>query len=69
MTRTEVVIRWLAEDVQHLRPDWSLDDCETVLEKFGRALADRSIEVGWEILEVLLSIEEEQTTTNKGERQ
>jgi hypothetical protein len=69
MTRTEVVIRWLAEDVQHLRPDWSLDDCEAVLEKFGRALADRSIEVGWEILEVLLSIEEEQTTTNKGERQ
>jgi hypothetical protein len=68
MTRTEVVIRWLAEDVQHLRPDWSLDDCEAVLEKFGRALADRSIEVGWEILEVLLSIEEEQPT-NKGERQ
>ena len=68
MSRTEVVIRWLAEDVQHLRPDWSLDDCETVLEKFGRALTDRSIEVGWEILEVLLSIEEEQTTTNKGEK-
>jgi hypothetical protein len=67
MTRTEVVIRWLAEDVQHLRPEWSLDDCETVLEKFGRALTDRSIEVGWEILEVLLSIEEDEMN-EEGER-
>jgi RecA-family ATPase len=58
MTKTEVVIRWLAEDIQQLRPDWSLDKCEAVLEKVGRALTDRSIEVGWEILEVLLSIED-----------
>jgi hypothetical protein len=62
MTRTEVVIRWLAEDIQQLRPDWSLDDCEAVLEKFGRALTDRSIEVGWEILEVLLGMEDDERT-------
>ncbi len=58
MTRTEVVIRWVAEDIQHLRPDWSLDDCEAVLEKFGRALTDRSTQVGWEILETLLGMED-----------
>jgi hypothetical protein len=59
MTRTEIVIRWLAEDVRQLRPDWTLDECEVMLEKIGRDLADRSIEVGWEILGVLLSMEDE----------
>jgi hypothetical protein len=62
MSRTEVVIKWVAEDIQQLRPDWSLDDCEAVLEKFGRALTDRSIEVGWEILEVLLGMEDDERT-------
>ncbi len=62
MNRTEVVIKWVAEDIQQLRPDWSLDDCEAVLEKFGRALTDRSIEVGWEILEVLLGMEDDERT-------
>jgi len=60
MTKTEVVIKWSAEDIQQLRPDWALDYCEEVLEKFGRALTDRSIEVGWEIMEVLLSMEEDE---------
>ncbi len=62
MNRTEVVIKWVAEDIQQLRPDWSLEDCEAVLEKFGRALTDRSIEVGWEILEVLLGMEDDERT-------
>lgn len=55
MTKTEVIIRWLADDVQQLRPDLTLEECEALLDRVGRHLADRSIEVGWEILETLLA--------------
>jgi len=55
----EVVIRWLAEDIQQLRPNWTPEQCEDMLHMVGGHLKDRSIEIGWEILDMLLAINEE----------
>jgi hypothetical protein len=54
-----VVIRWVWEDVQMLCPDLSEDDCHVVLMRIGDSLHDRSIEVGWEIMEFLVRMESE----------
>jgi hypothetical protein len=55
----EVVIKWVAEDIQQLRPDWTPEQCEDMLHKVGSHLKDRSIEIGWEILDMLLVVNEE----------
>jgi hypothetical protein len=55
----EVVIRWLAEDIQQLRPNWTPEQCEDMLHMVGGHLKDRSIEIGWEILDMLLALNEE----------
>lgn len=53
----EVVIKWAPGDVETLRPDWSLEQCEEALENMAKHLKDRSIELGWEIMEELLEDE------------
>lgn len=53
----QTVIKWSAEDVQQLRKDWSLDKCQDFLDRNGRQLNDRLIEVGWEVLEALINCE------------
>jgi hypothetical protein len=52
-----VVIRWSWEDVQSLQPDKSEDECRELLDQIRRGLHDRSIEVGWEIMESLIAME------------
>jgi hypothetical protein len=52
-----VVIRWSWEDVQSLRPDWSQEQCDEMLDTIAKGLHDRSIEVGWEIMETLIQME------------
>lgn len=51
------VIAWTPTDVQVLRRDWTNAKCYEVLERIASQLEDRSIEVGWEILETLLDME------------
>jgi hypothetical protein len=58
MTKTEVVIKWVAEDVRQLRPNLTLAECDVLLDRVARHLTDRSIESGWQILESLLDIED-----------
>ena len=48
---TKVVITWVPEDVSTLRPEWTEDQCEQFLLDNAKVLRDRSIEVGWGILE------------------
>lgn len=55
----DVVIRWVWQDVQMLRPDWSDDDCHVMLMRIENGLRDRSIEVGWEIMDCLIQMESE----------
>jgi hypothetical protein len=52
-----VIIRWTWEDVQSLRPELSKDECLELLDRIGGSLADRSIELGWEVMQILVSME------------
>jgi len=54
----KVVIEWSWEDVQSLRPKLSQDECYEMLDKIAKGLHDRSIELGWDIMEILIGIEE-----------
>jgi len=52
-----VVIRWSWEDVQSLQPYKSEDECRDLLDRISKGLHDRSIEIGWEIMESLIEME------------
>ena len=45
---------WRAEDVQALKKDWSLPRCEEWLEDNEDRISERLIELGWEVLDVLV---------------
>lgn len=47
-------IRWTAEDILALRPDWTLEEREEWLQDNWGNIRDRSVELGWEIIENLL---------------
>lgn len=47
-------VEWQAEDVQSLRPDWTKEKCRRFLYRAEGNLQDRTIEHGWEVIEVLL---------------
>ena len=46
---------WTPEDVQDLRPEWSLEQCEEFLAKIEEQISDRMIQTGWSIIEDELS--------------
>ena len=54
---TEVIIKWIPADVATLRPEWTEDQCADWLDANGKHLADRSIELGWGVMESLLDYE------------
>lgn len=49
---------WQPEDIQTLRPNWSLERCEEWLAANQKYIRDRTIELGWEVIETLLGEEE-----------
>ena len=51
-----VLISWQWEDVQELRPNKSMPELFEMLQTVSRSLYERSIELGWEVLEDLLDI-------------
>ena len=55
----KVVIKWAWEDIQLLRPDWSKNQCLVMLDQVAKRLEERSIELGWEVLEMLIQMNEE----------
>jgi len=50
-------VTWRAEDVQTLKPNWSLEKCNEWLEDNERHISDRLIELGWEVIDALLITE------------
>lgn len=44
-------VSWSAEDMQVLRPDWSIEQCNYVLDRSEDALQLAMIERGWKTLE------------------
>jgi len=57
-----VTITWSPEDIQDLRPDWSFERCEEWLAANGKRIRDRSVELGYEVIEDLLSYDEAEST-------
>lgn len=49
-------VTWRAEDIQTLKPNWSMDKCEEWLSDYERNISDRLIELGWEVIQTLLDI-------------
>ena len=52
-------VTWLPEDVQSLKPDWTLEKCNEWLEDNEGHIQDRLTELGWEVLESYLMTESE----------
>lgn len=61
-------VSWHWSDVQTLRPSWSQERCEEELQANASHLQDRTIELGWDVLNALISAEggknEENETNN-----
>ena len=45
---------WTPEDVQGVRPTWSIERCADELDKIEKHMRDRMIELGWDVMETLL---------------
>lgn len=54
MMEPYATIRWVPADIKSLHPEWSDEKCADVLSDIAEYLEDRSIELGWEVIEVLL---------------
>ena len=56
---TTATIVWGVGDIQGLRPDWTSEQCEEWLCNNRKNIIDRSVELGWEVIETLLENEDE----------
>lgn len=54
------MVSWTPGDVQSLRESWSLERCEEELDRAESRFRDCLIDRGWEILNDLLPVEEEE---------
>lgn len=52
-------VSWSGGDVQTLRPELTDEQAEGFLQRNGRRMADRMIEVGWDVMQTLLDMDEE----------
>lgn len=48
---------WAPEDIQTLRPEWTLEKCEEWLDNNERYIQDRLVELGWDVIGTLLDSE------------
>lgn len=54
MMEKYVSVSWCPADIKAIREDWSDEKCMEVLSDIGGLLEDRSIELGWEVIQSLL---------------
>jgi hypothetical protein len=47
-------VAWTAEDILTLRPEWTEEKADEWLAQNERHIQDRSVELGWEVIETLL---------------
>lgn len=55
--RDYAVVTWTAADVQTLRPNWGLEQCEEWLADNEHHIQSRLTEVGWECIQALLDFD------------
>lgn len=44
-------VSWSVEDVKHLRPKWSDERCQDVLDRVFEGLEEAAVTAGWDVLE------------------
>jgi hypothetical protein len=49
-------VSWTPEDIATLRPEWTEEYCEEWLQRNERRISDRLVELGWDVIEILLSM-------------
>lgn len=59
MYEAYVTISWCPTDIKSLHEDWSDEKCMDALSEIAGMLEDRSIELGWEVIENLLDYYED----------
>jgi len=47
-------LRWVAEDILEIRPEWTKQQAEEWLACNERRIQERTCELGWEVIECLL---------------
>jgi hypothetical protein len=52
-----VTINWCAIDVKSVRPGWSDEQCVEALDSISGHLHSRSVELGWDVLEILIDMQ------------
>jgi hypothetical protein len=52
-------VTWRAEDVKAIKPDWTMPKCEEWLQDNEDNLDDRLTELGWEVMDTLLTMEDD----------
>lgn len=60
--QTYATLTWAPEDVQTLRPNWSLKRCEDWLHANEKYIRDRLCELGWDVIETLINDDPEDIT-------
>lgn len=53
------VVYWRAEDVKTIKPNWSIEKCEEWLSDYEGKIQDRITELGWEVLDAFLMMEDD----------
>ena len=51
---------WGIEDVRKHRPEWTEEQCRAFLCEHGQSIADAMAETGWEVIEDLLLMAEQE---------
>lgn len=46
---------WSADDIQIIREDWTIEQCQEWLDTNESIIQDRSIEHGWEVIESIIN--------------
>ena len=54
MMKPYATIRWCPADIKSLHEEWSDEKCCEVMHNIAGWLEDRSIELGWEVIQTLL---------------
>ena len=54
---TYAKVEWTADDVKSIRMDWSMERCEEELHGIEKRLQERTIELGWDVMDDLLPTE------------
>ena len=52
-------VTWRAEDVKAIKPNWTMPKCEEWLSDYEGKIQDRITELGWEVIDSLLMMEDD----------